>query len=126
MRRTACLSLQGCDVHPPPAALLEDAALVQRAPAGCGLVVCDELDLVHVVDPFAARTVTPAFCYFRLHGRKGWRHVYEDEELEELLEMLAGAQWAYVLFNNLRMIEDAARFQELLRRRQDDKAVDGG
>jgi uncharacterized protein YecE (DUF72 family) len=79
--------------------------------------LCRELNLVHVVDPFTARTVTPASCYFRLHGRKGWRHVYEDDELEDLLEMLAGAQSAYVLFNNLRMIEDAARFQELVRRR---------
>ena len=96
-------------------------------PAAMVRELCDELDLVHVVDPFAARTVTPAFCYFRLHGRKGWRHVYEDEELEELLEMLAGARWAYVLFNNLRMIEDAARFQELLRhRRQEDTDADGG
>ncbi|HEX8491272.1 MAG TPA: DUF72 domain-containing protein [Pyrinomonadaceae bacterium] len=81
--------------------------------------LCSELELVHVVDPFTARTVTPEFCYFRLHGRKGWRHVYEDDELEELLEMLTGAKSAYVLFNNLRMIEDAARFQELVRRRKE-------
>ncbi|HEX8475572.1 MAG TPA: DUF72 domain-containing protein [Pyrinomonadaceae bacterium] len=77
--------------------------------------LCRELELVHVVDPFAARTVTPEFCYFRLHGRKGWRYVYEDDELEELSEMIAGAKTAYVLFNNIRMLEDAARFQELIR-----------
>lgn len=86
-------------------------------PTATLISLCQELDLVHVVDPFSARTVTPEFCYFRLHGRKGWRHVYEDDELEELVEMLAGSKTAYVLFNNLRMVEDAARFQELIRRR---------
>ncbi|HKR00795.1 MAG TPA: DUF72 domain-containing protein, partial [Pyrinomonadaceae bacterium] len=53
--------------------------------------LCVELDLTHVVDPFSARTVTPERCYFRLHGRKGFRYVYEDEELLELSEMLPRA-----------------------------------
>ena len=76
--------------------------------------LCEELDLVHVVDPFAARTVTPSECYFRLHGRKGWRYTYEQDELEELLSMLPKqGRTSYVLFNNVRMREDAARFQEL-------------
>jgi uncharacterized protein YecE (DUF72 family) len=79
--------------------------------------LCGELDLVHAVDPFTTRTVTPEFCYFRLHGRRGWRYIYTDDELEELLEMLEPARTAYVMFNNVKMVEDAARFQELLRRR---------
>lgn len=78
--------------------------------------LCRELELIHVVDPFAARTLTPEFCYFRLHGRKGFRYVYEDDELEELLRMLPREGTSYVLFNNVRMSEDAARFQELARR----------
>lgn len=82
--------------------------------------LCAELDLKHVVDPFTSRTVTPEFCYFRLHGRKGWRYVYSDDELEELSEMLSGVPKAYVLFNNVKMLEDAARFQELLRARGSD------
>ena len=76
--------------------------------------LCRELDLVHVVDPFAARTQTPAHCYFRLHGRKGWRYVYTEDELEELLALLPGEGTSYVLFNNVRMREDALRFQALL------------
>jgi uncharacterized protein YecE (DUF72 family) len=75
--------------------------------------LCRELDLTHVVDPFAARTVTPERCYFRLHGRTGFRYVYEDDELEELYAMLPRDETSYVLFNNVRMREDAARFQEL-------------
>jgi uncharacterized protein YecE (DUF72 family) len=76
--------------------------------------LCKALDLWHVVDPFAARTVTPARCYFRLHGRKGWRYRYEDEELEELATMLPPNKTSYVFFNNIGMTEDALRFQRIL------------
>jgi uncharacterized protein YecE (DUF72 family) len=76
--------------------------------------LCREFELVHVVDPFTARTQTPGQCYFRLHGRKGWRYVYEDDELEELLTMLPADSVSYVLFNNVRMLEDALRFQALV------------
>jgi uncharacterized protein YecE (DUF72 family) len=75
----------------------------------------EALNLWHVVDPFAAKTVTPAKCYFRLHGRKGWRYIYEDAELEELATMLPKRTTAYVFFNNIRMTEDAQRFSEILR-----------
>ncbi len=77
--------------------------------------LCKRFDLCHVVDPFAAKTVTPAKCYFRLHGRKGWRYRYEDSELEELLELLPPRKISYVFFNNIGMIEDAVRFQALSR-----------
>ncbi|MBA3441860.1 MAG: DUF72 domain-containing protein [Pyrinomonadaceae bacterium] len=82
--------------------------------------LCHELDLVHVVDPFATRTQTPDQCYFRLHGRKGWRYVYEDDELEELIRLLPKDKMSYVLFNNVRMREDAMRFQELIRMSESD------
>lgn len=76
--------------------------------------LCKKLELIHVVDPFASRTTTPELCYFRLHGRTGFRYVYEDDELEELLTMLPRGQTSYVLFNNVRMREDAMRFQQLI------------
>ena len=82
-------------------------------PADLIRALCRELDLAHVVDPFAARTQTPDQCYFRLHGRGGWGYVYEDDELAELLEMLPAGQTSYVMFNNVRMREDATRFQAL-------------
>ena len=70
--------------------------------------LCAELDLVHVVDPLKTRTVTPRECYFRLHGRRGGRYTHEQDELEELLSMLprGGRVSSYVLFNNVRMLED--------------------
>lgn len=75
--------------------------------------LCDELDLWHVVDPFKERTVTPRRCYFRLHGRKGWRYKYEEAELEELYTMLPKGARSYVFFNNVEMLDDARRFGEI-------------
>jgi uncharacterized protein YecE (DUF72 family) len=83
--------------------------------------LCGELDLTHVVDPFAARTLTPGRCYYRLHGRSGWRYRYEDDELAELVSMLPAKGVSYVLFNNVRMLDDAARFQELAREREEEE-----
>ena len=84
--------------------------------------LCQELDLTHVVDPFSARTVTPERCYFRLHGRKGFRYVYEDDELEELYTMLPKKGTSYVLFNNVRMRDDAARFQRLIEQEAEERS----
>jgi uncharacterized protein YecE (DUF72 family) len=61
--------------------------------------------------------VTPGKLYFRLHGRSGWRYEYEESELQELAAMLpngtAKSKTPYVFFNNVRMTEDALRFQTL-------------
>ncbi len=81
--------------------------------------LCLELDLVHVVDPFVSRTVTPDQTYLRLHGTTGARHVYTEAELVQLADMLPAAptQPTYVLFNNLPRVEDAKRFRAILSRR---------
>jgi uncharacterized protein YecE (DUF72 family) len=76
--------------------------------------LCRELRLVHVVDPFAARTTTPAARYYRLHGRGGFRYVYEEDELRELYSMLPRGAQSYVLFNNVRMAQDAERFRRIV------------
>ena len=83
--------------------------------------LCRELDLAHVVDPYAARTLTPERCYYRLHGRTGWRYQYEDDELSELITMLPPRGVSYVLFNNVRMLDDAARFQMLAGEQAEDE-----
>ncbi|MFN2597309.1 MAG: DUF72 domain-containing protein [Pyrinomonadaceae bacterium] len=82
--------------------------------------LCRELDLVHVVDPLVERTATPERCYFRLHVRRGGRRRYEDEELAELYTMLPRGETSYVFFNNVRMVDDAARFQRIARERSED------
>ena len=77
--------------------------------------LCQELDLVHALDPFVTRSIAPS-RYFRLHGFKGGRHTYTDEELAVLLEEAVACSAGYVMFNNLPRIGDARRFQGLLGR----------
>lgn len=78
--------------------------------------LCDELDLWHVVDPFKQRPVTSDRSYFRLHGIRGWRYQYEDDELNDLTSLLAAGEPSYVFFNNLKMFDDARRFRDILNR----------
>lgn len=76
--------------------------------------ICDDLDLWHVVDPFAKPTVTPDRCYYRLHGIPRWRYTYEDVELEELVSLLPSDRLSYVFFNNVTMRDDAVRFSKIV------------
>lgn len=77
--------------------------------------ICKDLELWHVVDPFKARTVTPEKCYYRLHGVIRWRYTYEEGELEELVTLLPRKGLSYVFFNNVTMLEDALRFEKILK-----------
>jgi uncharacterized protein YecE (DUF72 family) len=76
--------------------------------------ICTRLQLWHVVDPFISKSVTPEQCYFRLHGKTGWRYEYEIGELEELAGSMAKRTGGYVFFNNRKMTEDALKFCQLL------------
>lgn len=86
-------------------------------PPGLVRDLCQDLRLVHVVDPFVTNTVTPDDTYYRLHGVTGARHVYTDDELARLAAMLPTRSTtpAYVLFNNLPRVADARRFIEATR-----------
>ena len=75
--------------------------------------LCAELDLIHVVDPFISRAVTRDFIYFRLHGGKDFKHVFSDDELRAITSLIPPGRPAYVMFNNINMLEDATRFQNL-------------
>jgi uncharacterized protein YecE (DUF72 family) len=82
--------------------------------------LCEELDLVHAVDPFAAEPVTPGVAYFRLHGKppgnRMYRYTYTDADLQQLYEqcLRTGGPRVYVLFNNETMYVDALRFTQLI------------
>jgi uncharacterized protein YecE (DUF72 family) len=75
--------------------------------------ICENLGLWHAVDPFALASVTPEKCYYRLHGRTGFRYQYEEDELTELAELLPAEETSYVFFNNRYMLEDALLFQKI-------------
>jgi len=78
--------------------------------------LCDELELIHSVDPFAEAPVTTGLAYFRLHGsppgKRMYRYTYTDDDLKRLSEhcMNTGSPEVYVLFNNETMYDDALRF----------------
>jgi uncharacterized protein YecE (DUF72 family) len=76
-------------------------------------LLCRELDLLHVVDPFVRPTVTRTLRYFRLHGIGGYDYAYRDTDLQQLLSWCGGRR-TYCMFNNTHMLEDAMRFQSLL------------
>lgn len=76
--------------------------------------ICEDLRLWHVVDPFVEATMTPDQCYYRLHGRQGWRYKYEAHELAELVELVPATTRSYVFFNNISMMEDAVLFKKIV------------
>jgi uncharacterized protein YecE (DUF72 family) len=75
--------------------------------------LCARLSLIHCVDPFVADPVTTGVRYYRLHGRAGCRYQYTDDELHALRAKAAMGGPAYVMFNNVWMKDDAARFLAL-------------
>jgi uncharacterized protein YecE (DUF72 family) len=78
--------------------------------------LCNELGLVHVVDPLVTPPALSHPVYWRLHGVTGPRHVYSDAELAKVAELLAATKPeppAYVMFNNMPRVGDAKRFLRL-------------
>jgi uncharacterized protein YecE (DUF72 family) len=77
--------------------------------------ICDEVGLVHCVDPLREVSVSGKIRYFRLHGLRGYRYRYTDEDLLELKAKSCRGKTSYFMFNNISMLEDAIRFEELVR-----------
>lgn len=68
----------------------------------------EELDLIHCVDPFVSKPVGGRLLYLRLHGGRGYRHKYTEEELKPLLQWIKDtSKETYLLFNNIYMWDDA-------------------
>ncbi|MEM1659600.1 MAG: DUF72 domain-containing protein [Candidatus Bathyarchaeia archaeon] len=77
----------------------------------------EKLDIIHVTDPFKNLPVhTNYIAYFRLHGLDSrlYYYQYDNEELKKLRELIKPyeeeGKTVYVLFNNLSMFDDGARF----------------
>lgn len=77
--------------------------------------LCEELQLIHCVDPFKNNPQFGDFQYFRLHGITGYSYGYTDDDLQ-ILKTRIQKKPTHVLFNNNRMYEDALRFIELIRK----------
>ena len=74
--------------------------------------ICENMNLIHVVDPFKNRRMYGEFGYYRLHGITGYRYKYTDEDLLKLKDLVRDGD--YVMFNNTNMWEDALKFKSLL------------
>lgn len=84
--------------------------------ADLAVALCQELELVYVVDPFVdAIRSTAGAPYLRLHGLTGARHVYTDDELRRLADMTPSE--ASVMFNNIPRVNDAKRLIAINARR---------
>jgi uncharacterized protein YecE (DUF72 family) len=82
--------------------------------------LCEELHLIHGVDPFRNAPVAGEIFYFRLHGKSSYRYAYTDEELAELKDVvLSLSKPGFVMFNNSNMKADASRFIQLLNQEAD-------
>jgi uncharacterized protein YecE (DUF72 family) len=76
--------------------------------------LCDELGLVHAVDPFIRPSVSGDIVYWRLHGNRSHYARYTDDELRQVREWLPhDDRAAYVMFNNIPRVHDVRRFREL-------------
>lgn len=78
------------------------------------LELCQDLQLIHCVDPFKNVAQYGDFHYFRLHGITGYYYQYTDSDLRSLANWIKEKP-SYVLFNNNFMKDDALRFLELRR-----------
>ncbi len=77
-------------------------------------ILCQELNLLHCVDPFKDAATFGEIRYYRLHGITGYRYQFTDADLQKLRALCAGEGEVYCLFNNITMLPDARRFMKLL------------
>ena len=81
--------------------------------------------LIHVVDPlFQSLAQIRELSYFRLHGKPylNYKYQYSDTDFEQIYKAIkdtldAGSNKVYVMFNNVKMVDDASRFEQFLKSR---------
>ena len=80
--------------------------------------IFQDLDIIHVVDPFKHTSLTKQ-KYYRLHGiGKGevnYSYKYTDGDLTKLANMVKGEKEAYIMFNNINAFNDALKFKKILK-----------
>jgi len=76
--------------------------------------LCQELNLVHCVDPFKSKPTYGTIRYYRLHGIGGYRYRYTQEDLSVLKGLAMEKGDSYFMFNNVYMYEDALTFKRLI------------
>lgn len=83
-----------------------DSALIKH--------ICDELQLIHCVDPFKADSVAGEIGYYRLHGITGYRYKYTAEELHQIKHKIKSDRLNYIMFNNSEMLINARQLKQII------------
>lgn len=78
--------------------------------------ICEDLNLIPCLHPFEGRAPKGDLLYLRLHGEKGYRYTYSEEEMKKMINTGRAYSQAYLMFNNVTMYEDALRLKELLKK----------
>lgn len=77
--------------------------------------ICEELNLVHCVDPLKNKSVYGDIRYYRLHGVTGYNYRYKKDELIQIKRLIDEERLeAYIMFNNTNMFQDAKKTKKLL------------
>jgi uncharacterized protein YecE (DUF72 family) len=76
--------------------------------------LCEELRIVPCLNPFEGGSIRGDLLYTRLHGQTGYRYTYSESEMEELIRKGKRYAQAYLMFNNVSMVEDALHLKKLL------------
>jgi len=76
--------------------------------------LCDDLDLIRAVDPLWHEITKHEIQYFRMHGIRGRRYQYTDQDLQKLKEICTQFKEVHCLFNNATMRDDARRFKAMM------------
>jgi Uncharacterized conserved protein len=88
--------------------------------------ILEKHDIINVVDIFRVKpmyTGVKKILYIRLHGlgpsEVNYSYNYTDEDLEKLHSILLEEEFeaSYVMFNNVKMLNNASKFKEIASRR---------
>ncbi len=75
--------------------------------------LCEEMSVVPCLDPYCDPLPEGDFVYIRLHGKTGYGYTYSEEDLKELLKRMKPYREAYLMFNNMKMYENAQHLKIL-------------
>lgn len=78
--------------------------------------ICKDLNIYPCFDPFEGKIPHGDFIYLRLHGKKGYRYKYSEEDLIKIREVIEPYSQSYILFNNIYMYEDSLKLKNLLKK----------
>ncbi len=81
--------------------------------------LCEELCLIHVVDPFLRPSVAGEMNYFRLHGIGGARYRFKEEDFKSLISFAKNKK-SYIIFNTIYSYDDSIKFKEWIDKIRED------